>query len=143
MKTKVVKALVAVFLLTMLGGCRSSQSSVTAKQPRNWCDVYNRSGKRIATFTSQKAINYFSDFPKKAAGNVKKASLPVNSQINYRYVIHQKIKNEKATWRIYTNKYAVLNFHPHHDMSSPATFRTIWRLNNQTYAEVSHLQNFK
>lgn len=142
MKLKIAKVFLLITLASItLVGCGTSQSS-TSKKPHNWTDVYNRSGKKVATFSKQKWINYFSDFPGKGHGNVKKSSLPAGSKLKFKYVLHQRTKNEKAILKIYSNKYASLSAHSHQGVADQDIPNLIWKLSSQTYNKVTNPKAF-
>ncbi len=143
MKPNLIRDLIAILVTSAaIAGCSSASKSSTPAKPRDWTDVYNNSGKKVATFSKQKWIDYFSDFPGKGHGDVKKSHLPANSKLQFKYVLHQRAKNEKATLNIYSNKYASLKFHSHSETSNQNMPKVIWKLSPQTYHKVAIPQTF-
>lgn len=104
-KLKLIGLTVLLFTLT---GCASQQASTTksARHSHDWIDVYSPSGKKVKTLTSKKAIAYFADRIGDDAGNATKHHVFRNSNLKFKYVIHQKRGNHKFSCYVYTNRQA-------------------------------------
>lgn len=116
-------------LLLALTGCASQRasSSKSTHHSHDWIDVYGPSGKKVKTLTSKKAIDYFADRIGDDAGNATKHHVSRNSNLKFKYVIHQKRGNHKFSCYVYTNGQA--------KAVMGATFPAqTWKLTNREFA---------
>lgn len=132
------KTLLIMPLLVLLTGCgvKHAATNQTAQHKRDWTEVYDASGHKVVTLTKQQTANYLSDHLGDDEGNATHHRLPRSSQLQFKYVGHQKRGNYQVTTYIYSNHYAKSR-----PVSNLPT--TVWKLSSQEYAKMSHPSGFE
>lgn len=115
--------------LITLSGCSLNQAAPKTHH-HDWIDVYNKSGNKVVSLTSRKAVAYVSDHVGDDAGNLTSHKLPAGSKLQYKYVMHQRRNNLSFNLYIYSNKYAKTGIHP--------LPNSTWKLSNHEFSKFSN-----
>lgn len=118
----------AAACVLILAGCQKRQA--------DYAEVYNAAGQRVATIKKAAGVNKLSAIAGRL-GSAKKAKLPAQAKIAYRYVLHVAKTKRRITLSVYRGEDAVKTKH------IPVVGAGPWRVSKADAAMLRKPSRFK